>query len=81
MMKLSFNFLKPTKPKILIDTIRKEHGLILQTGIPTRVHAPNGGYLFSLYVNEQGQTYRFLDKRWGDLRKIPAKRVTWKEPI
>jgi hypothetical protein len=69
------------KPKAWTDSHRREFAIQLNPLVPLRVHASNGGYLFSLFVDESGRTWRYNDKRWGDRRKINAQQVTWEKPI
>ena len=71
----------PQNLRVRADNTRKEFSLVLIPGIPLRIHGPQGGYLFSVYADETGRFYRYRDKRWGDLRKIKAERITWEKPV
>ena len=55
----------PQNLRVRADNARKEHALTLIPGIPLRIHAPQGGYRFSLYADGQGNIYSYKDKRWG----------------
>ncbi len=76
-----FSVERPRKLTVIADTSRREHALRLIPGVPLRIHASNGGYLFSLFTDGNGNTVRYNDKRWGDRRLILAKRITWEQPV
>lgn len=80
-MAATFFEAKPKRLKTWSDETRREHAIKLEEGVPVRIHGTNGGYLFSLFATPDGVVYRYNDKRWGDRRKIPARRITWEQPI